>query len=621
MKKIILSLSIMFLTTLSVQARSVELLNSQGEKQDYSVFNNEWIEIKSDYDNNFVVFFDDVISYEKEIGLLKEIDVINLKRDILKDKKLLNVGNKFYVRDSKLALVISTDNKNFLEEEKEVQIDQYKFIKVFNKSKAKEVAKPKVVSTFPANKEVRVPLTKTISMKLNKDVDQINKDKIKVYDGSYNELGIFSFWYVEKDNEIKMQLKMKPETTHSITFEEGALIDEYGNKNERYSFSFYTKEIKPLKIKTHNLMNEKVELDKDIKLVFNKEVEKMSKTGIYRAFSGKLNLEDIKIEGKTVTFIPENNLASNNEYTFNFEEGTFVDKEGASSEPFEINFETIEKPNIYISYPEDNAKDVNQVAPIGIIFNGELKSINPDKVEMFEEAEEIEINPYVNVERKMLFIDEVNLKANTKYKIVINEKSVVSENDKYNDKEVIRFKTQKIKEAKDLKGHWAKQDINKLREEGILSIYNDGTVKPKEEIVRGDAAILLTKGLNLKRKYPEMEGFILKDINVGHPLAVYINTAKEYFDIKEDKFDVYNEVTREEFINLLIKASNIEVDNIKDISFNDKEDINKEYLENIKKAYTLDIVAGDKENNLNPKKNITIAEAAIMLNNIRRKIK
>jgi len=49
----------------------------------------------------------------------------------------------------------------------------------------------------------------------------------------------------------------------------------------------------------------------------------------------------------------------------------------------------------------------------------------------------------------------------------------------------------------DIRGHWAEEDLNKWMEKGILVGYQDGTIRPDNNITRAEFVTLINKVFGL----------------------------------------------------------------------------------------------------------------------------
>jgi thiol-disulfide isomerase/thioredoxin len=159
--------------------------------------------------------------------------------------------------------------------------------------------------------------------------------------------------------------------------------------------------------------------------------------------------------------------------------------------------------------------------------------------------------------------------------------------------------------------HWAKDNIKKLVELGIVNGYKDGSFKPNKNI-NVDAFIkLIVTGLG----YTEIKNA------EGYWATNYINKALELSIIEDGQFDKYNRIiSREEMASITAKALG-QVEEKKDIqedytfirnSINDFYNISDKYLQDVVESYHYGIITG-KPNGFDPKGTATRAEAVTVI--------
>lgn len=124
---------------------------------------------------------------------------------------------------------------------------------------------------------------------------------------------------------------------------------------------------------------------------------------------------------------------------------------------------------------------------------------------------------------------------------------------------------------KDISGHWAEQNIQRLYEEGLLAGYPDKTVRPEKEMSKAELLMMIIKLLNLepsKFEAADLKGveLIPKWMNKG-----YIKTAIDNGILKVNKNSILRlneKVSRAEATEMLIKAFEVSES---DISLSDEE--------------------------------------------------
>jgi len=124
-----------------------------------------------------------------------------------------------------------------------------------------------------------------------------------------------------------------------------------------------------------------------------------------------------------------------------------------------------------------------------------------------------------------------------------------------------------VKNIRDIRGHWAKDEINTYARRGLLGLYADYSFKPDIPITRGQFLVLLSRVYNwnlnsLEENIKELEN--LEDYqSLGNYKNVVAYAIKNgYIDIYPDnKFNVYNTVTYNEINKIMKKVT-------KDSNFN-----------------------------------------------------
>ncbi|NLI59229.1 MAG: hypothetical protein GX387_12070, partial [Clostridium sp.] len=170
----------------------------------------------------------------------------------------------------------------------------------------------------------------------------------------------------------------------------------------------------------------------------------------------------------------------------------------------------------------------------------------------------------------------------------------------------------------DIDGHWAREIILKLAEMGIVSGYPDGTIRPDASITRAEMAVIVVHAAGLK---PAEKINLKFDDSAQIPewAAGFIQTAVENNIIvgyEDNTFRAARELSREEMVVLILKAFDIAVEKgLEPPAFLDAEDIGSWSIDYIAKSVELSIVKGYPDNTFKPKKDVTRAEAFVVLYN------
>lgn len=178
----------------------------------------------------------------------------------------------------------------------------------------------------------------------------------------------------------------------------------------------------------------------------------------------------------------------------------------------------------------------------------------------------------------------------------------------------------------DLLGHWAKEYMESLADEGYLTGYDDGTMKPEKSITACEALALLSRfyapgeaAMELIRSdYGEFVGDTVPSAlawaydELSVCLAAGILTESELRSLQ-----LTAELQKERLAVFLVRAMQMEAaaEELKDaeLAFQDREQISAEAAGHIAVLASAGIVKGDNENNFSPHMGVTRAVAAAMI--------
>ncbi len=162
----------------------------------------------------------------------------------------------------------------------------------------------------------------------------------------------------------------------------------------------------------------------------------------------------------------------------------------------------------------------------------------------------------------------------------------------------------------DTEGHWAKDTIREMADKGIITGYSDGTFKPDKEITRAEFVSLLVKAISLEPG----PGKVFSD-TAGHWAKDAISTANYHGLVTGDNDAVFrpdDPITREEIAVIVVRAIKAgPTENGK--AFADSSQIASWAKDAVEKASAVGLVAGYSDGTFRPKANTTRAEAAVIL--------
>lgn len=157
--------------------------------------------------------------------------------------------------------------------------------------------------------------------------------------------------------------------------------------------------------------------------------------------------------------------------------------------------------------------------------------------------------------------------------------------------------------------HWAFKEINYVITKGYLT-HSKGYFQLNSNVTKAEAITAIARSLNMNEQCDVKPSFV--DIKKG---TYYYNALCQFVKngIVEDGTYFYpnRNITRAEFIELLVNAYEVEVDDENDKTF---KDLNKHPLKNeIESAADLGITTGIDGVNFAPDRNLTRAQLAIYL--------
>jgi len=172
----------------------------------------------------------------------------------------------------------------------------------------------------------------------------------------------------------------------------------------------------------------------------------------------------------------------------------------------------------------------------------------------------------------------------------------------------------------DISNHWAKDFINDLLSKDILSGYQDGTIKPDQNISRAELTVIVAKAMGLKPADKPVLDFADKD-SIPAWAAGYVALAKEkgiVLGYDDKTFRPDNNCTRQEAVTIIMNAFKLG-ESSKEVEFKDAKDISGWAYKPVAKATESKIIDGYPDNTFRPAKTISRAEAAAVLSNVLKK--
>lgn len=117
------------------------------------------------------------------------------------------------------------------------------------------------------------------------------------------------------------------------------------------------------------------------------------------------------------------------------------------------------------------------------------------------------------------------------------------------------------------KGHWAAKEVYHFVDKGVISGYGDGTFGPDNHITREQAAIMLTKVLDLDVPDSQEVTKYFDDVKADQANADKIAAISKAGIMRgsDRQFRPYDNLTREQMATVLVKGFNLQADNEVDI--------------------------------------------------------
>ncbi len=166
---------------------------------------------------------------------------------------------------------------------------------------------------------------------------------------------------------------------------------------------------------------------------------------------------------------------------------------------------------------------------------------------------------------------------------------------------------------------WAEVAVGAMARLGVLDGIGGKSFEPSKSITRGEFAAMIVRGAKIKG-----EGEQFPDVSEDHPFAKEIAVAKKTGVALGDENGNFNpdeNVTRQDisafvcrtltFLNKLQPADETVLE-----PFEDKDEISDYAVETMARTVRAKLLMGDDKGLLNPKKNMTRAEAAVLLERV-----
>ncbi|PWV96003.1 S-layer family protein [Paenibacillus cellulosilyticus] len=181
-------------------------------------------------------------------------------------------------------------------------------------------------------------------------------------------------------------------------------------------------------------------------------------------------------------------------------------------------------------------------------------------------------------------------------------------------------------ELKDMKGHWAEQNVNALVARGVLTGDQNSNFNPSGTVTKEQVATMLAKGFDITTTSASDQDY--SDVPQNRWSYSYVETTRGYFsDENGGSFKPTEAMNRSDVVVTLIKAfldqnddyTLMGEDEAVDLlanTFKDADQIADEAAPYVATAVELGVIKGDSNSKFNPEKTVTRAEIATMLNTL-----
>lgn len=166
----------------------------------------------------------------------------------------------------------------------------------------------------------------------------------------------------------------------------------------------------------------------------------------------------------------------------------------------------------------------------------------------------------------------------------------------------------------DILNHWAKASIEKSVELGFVKGYEDGTFRPNGVVTRGEVSIMLARALKLEQANTQF-GFSDQDQTPAWAQSSIQALAEAGYisGYKDGTFRANHDISRSEFVVMIVRAMGLEVNDHVTSTFDDADQIPVWAKPYIAAAAEAGLIKGNGNGKFNPNAPITRAEAVTLI--------
>ena len=172
---------------------------------------------------------------------------------------------------------------------------------------------------------------------------------------------------------------------------------------------------------------------------------------------------------------------------------------------------------------------------------------------------------------------------------------------------------------KDMKNHWAREDVEYMAELGIVNGDENDKFRPEDRVSRAEFATMISKAMGLDTTKYENSFF---DVVSDDWYSGYVQTVRsnDYMSEYDGLFKPNADITREEIARVIVAAynskTNTKLEKGKSLYFNDLDDISYWAYDYIVEAADMGFIYGITDELFAPKQPATRAQAAVMIKRV-----
>lgn len=158
---------------------------------------------------------------------------------------------------------------------------------------------------------------------------------------------------------------------------------------------------------------------------------------------------------------------------------------------------------------------------------------------------------------------------------------------------------------------WAKEAIDALSADGVISGIGGGQFAPEANVTREQFVKMIVSAMNMEVAEGNAD---FSDLENGAWYQSYVNTAVKngvISGIGDGKFGVGQSITREDAAVILYRAAKLSAKG--ELSFNDSADIALYAEDAVKTLASMEVISGTGDGSFAPKATCTRAQAAVMI--------